>query len=338
MKFRGYAEIPDQLPRNFIMKNIVISFIIPHRGRHDLLLATLNSIAQTHYDQEKIEVNVVTQNKSLDQFMDSVKPLYTLNIYHHPEFTTVSQSRNHGAQKATGEYFAFIDADIQLSVNWINEMLNTLNEDSRRVLSSAGQVSGANANYLENIRVSLSSINIDSTVDMLGGGNLFTTKSVYQKAGGFPEHLATCEDYYFTDKVNKLGDIYFTSRASFVHLGEDKNAMEMFKKEIWRGQSNLLSIRGRRISPSELPSVITPLLIFLLTLLSIIFLLAGIYPAAIISLIFSFMPILLYAARLYLKSGDKVGLTDAIRFYAVYFPARSIGTLIGIWKKISESN
>lgn len=320
-----------------IMKSAEISFVIPHKGRERLLVPTLKSVLMQQFPLDKVEIILVTQNETLNSSINALKNNCSLHIYHRPSSETVSQLRNYGAGKAHGKYLAFIDADIELSSNWITEMLFALEENSERVLISAGQINSDNANYLEKVRSSLGRININSNVNALGGGNLFTTKEIFVKAGKFPEHLTTCEDYYFTDKVNKLGDLYYTSKASFIHLGEDKDNTEMFKKEIWRSQSNLLSIKGRKVSISEIPSFIVPVSILFFLLATVYLLITGLYMAAVFCFIIFIIPITLYTIRLYMKSGKQLSLFDIIKFYSIYFPARATGTLIGLFKNITRS-
>jgi len=66
-----------------------------------------------------------------------------------------------------------------------------------------------------------------------------------------------------------LGKIYCTPRADFIHLGEDKNWKELFKKEIWRAKGNIKSIKGRKITLKEIPSITIPIWIILFGFLTV---------------------------------------------------------------------
>jgi len=192
--------------------------------------------------------------------------------------------------------------------------------------------------HLEKIRTALSNAVTDDNVSFLPGRNLFLLRETFDRIGGFPVHLITCEDYYFTDKANQIGDLYYTSKASYIHLGEDKDYKEMYKKEIWRGQSNLLSIRGRSIPLNEIPSFIIPIAIFLLFLITLALLISGEYVFAIISLFTMLLPIAVYSMRLYILAKDKVGYDDVLKFYLYYFPARAIGTIGGAFKTLTSKS
>lgn len=314
--------------------DIDISFIIPHKGREELLQATLQSIARQDYPLDKVEVVVVTQNSQL--MIGTLPPAEVLKcrVHYRPEQETISTLRNYGAAHSCGKFLAFLDADIDLSSNWIKTMLDELSANPERVLASASQACDADAPTLEQIRTALSNANVDCNVQFLPGANLFLKRTIFNISKGFPEHLASCEDYYFTDKVSKLGLLYYSSRANFKHLGEDKSYLELYKKEIWRGQSNLKSLQGRPIKPSEWPSLLTPSWILLFAIITLVTLLLQEPAYALMSLMLTLTPVAAYSWRLYRVAGGKLGLIPILQFYSVYFPARIVGTLTGLFTTI----
>ena len=325
----------SQIAKIKAMNKTLISFIIPHKGREQFLQKTLESITSQEIDLALVEVIIVTQNNKLTAETLNFQQKIALSVYINPVTDSISSLRNFGVEKAKGEYLALLDADIFLSANWTQCMLDTLNEVSTRVISSAVQINGPDAPPLEKIRTALSNAITDHNVSFLPGRNLFLSRETFNKIGGFPVHLITCEDYYFTDKANQLGDLYYTSKASYIHLGEDKNFKEMYKKEIWRGQSNLLSIKGRSIPLNEIPSFIIPIAILLLFLITLALLVSGKYVFAIISLFAVLLPITAYSTRLYILAKNKVSYEDVLKFYLYYFPARAIGTIGGLFKTLN---
>lgn len=318
------------------MSSILVSFIIPHKGREHYLQETLESIASQEFDLSTLEVIVVTQNDRLTKKTMDFKQRLSLSVYTKPASYTISSLRNEGADNAKGRYLAFLDADIHISSNWVQCMIDTLNEKKTRVIASAVQINGQDAPPLEKIRTALSNAATDQNVSFLPGRNLFLTRDTFNRIGGFPPHLITCEDYYFTDRANQFGDLYYTSKASYIHLGEDKNYREMYKKEIWRGQSNLLSIRGRPVPLNELPSFILPIAILILFLFFVFSIITGHYILAATGFITMTIPVILYSLRLYMIAGKKVRLYDVVKFYLYYFPGRAIGTVAGLFKTVTS--
>jgi len=318
---------------------VKVSFIIPHKGRLEMLKETIFSILNLNYDQTQLEIIVVSQNNAL-----SVNELVDNNINNQVEVFladergTISKSRNIGAAKAKGEYLAFLDADIDLSNNWLLVMFEEMNRNSQRKLVSAHQVCSDDAPELEKLRTELSNIEVDVNVKFLPGRNLFLHKDTFKAVNGFPEHLITCEDYFFTDKVDELGDLFYTSKASYIHLGEDKEWYQLFHKEIWRGQSNLKSLSGRTIPLREYPSFLVPLWIFFFCIAASLSLLFGNLSSTLACITFIALPIFLYSQRLSRMAKRKIKFGIIVKFYLVYFGARAIGTVVGLTKSFNVRN
>ena len=314
------------------MKTPLISFVVPHKGRENLLHETIKSITLQDFDLSSIEVIIVTQNDKLSEETLRFREFFPLSVYPRPVTDTISSLRNYGAANAKGEYLAFLDADIDLSPNWTSCVLQELHSNERRALISAIQCNSQSANSIERIRTALNNINKDSNVDCLDGKNLFLKHETFRLAGGFPGQLQTCEDIYFTNKVRSLGYLYLTSQTTFIHLGEDKDHAIMFKKEIWRGLSNLNSFSGRKVPLREFPSILIPAGLIPLLIMSLITLINGLYIPFVITASLMFSPVLAYSMRLYQHSRDRnVGFFAMLRFYMVYFSARSIGTYKGLY-------
>ncbi len=319
------------------MDNLV-SFIIPHKGRFDMLKETLRSITEQDYPQTQIEVIVVSQTPEIrDEKLISDTEL-SLTIFIRPESETVSALRNYGTNHSSNNYLAFLDADIYISPNWISTMLSHLEKTPERSIISGTQICEASSPPMEKIRTSLASAEKDQTIAFLPGCNLFLSREVFDKVSGFPEHLITCEDYYFTCKAAQFGSLYRTSDATYIHLGEDKNFSIAFKKEMWRGQSNLLSIRGRSIPIREVPSLILPVGICFSLLSALISLAAGYYPASLLLLGLGLTPVLIYSFRLTFILKSPVNIGVAIGFYLTYFSARAVGIIAGLFKPTVRSS
>ena len=312
------------------------SFIIPHLGRESMLIDTLRSISLLESDQTTIEVIIVTKNKKLLFDTTILSKNMRIIIEHAPMNVTISKQRNIGFQVSKGDLIAFLDADILLASNWLITLSQLLDNSTKLV--SAIQKESEQAPPLEVLRTQLSNAYIDCNVEFLPGRNLLMTRDTFIKSGGFPEHLVTCEDYVFTQKVSAQGFLYYTSKSSYIHLGEDKEFIEMAKKEIWRGQSNLLSLRGRKISLSEYPSFIAPP-IFTIGLIAAIFCAAfHFYSVAFVCALMSFFILSTYTLRLRKISKSTLSPSNIMKFYSLYFPARTWGTLLGLMKPLRTNS
>lgn len=311
-----------------------VAFVIPHKGREELLEKTVNSILAQEDSEIKIDISVIVvsqnENAPLEEIESKEKRKLTVKVM--PENLTISALRNEGVKHCDADYLAFIDADMFLSPNWATAMILELDSEEKRVIVSSYEHIPDNATSIEKIRVLLNNYTKDTNVPFMTGRNLFLKRQIFNEIGGFPENLVTAEDYYFTGKASDLGNLYMSSKAFAIHLGEDKNYKEMFKKEIWRSRANYFSMKGRKVPISEIPSLLVPLwiaFIYIAIPVSFYFCKYLLYTTPVLILMFLF-PVSLYSLRCLKICSGKVSIIDTMLFYTVYFSARGIGVFAGI--------
>jgi glycosyltransferase involved in cell wall biosynthesis len=294
-----------------------------------MLRQTLASIACQQYDLGLLDVTVVSQNESLAAETLAAAEGVALQVIHRPVGENIGSLRNCGARATRGQFLAFLDADVDVAPNWIVAMRNELCDVPGRGMVAAMQRSADRPPAVEVVRTALLNSAKDREVHTLAGANLFIRRETFEKVGGFPEHLRTCEDSYFADQVRHHGKLFFSSRSSFLHLGEDQSYLQMFKKEIWRGQSNLASVIGRKLSVAELPSLVAPMWYGLFAAAAMIAI-----PWSIGWCLWFFLlamaPVVAYSFRLRRRAGAQVRSIDIFWFYLVYMTARFFGMIKGL--------
>jgi glycosyltransferase involved in cell wall biosynthesis len=301
----------------------MIDFIIPHMGRIELLTETINSIlAQT---SELVgQIIVVTKNATNAGLPEHKK----VKILRAAPTVSISEQRNMGVEQSTSDIIAFLDADIGLAPDWLSTCHNLLISNPNYAVVSAMQHCADISNSVELLRTTLSNAATEQTVDFLPGRNLLTYRRYHDAIGGFPTHLATCEDYYYTDKIQQFGKLYYTAKTYYYHLGEDASLRQTFAKEIWRSEYNLYSVKGRTISLREWPSILLP---FWLLAAGLITILGLHWPVlALLGLIALAAPVSAYALRLIRIKPPELSAGFSFIFYSVYFAARTLGTLKGV--------
>ncbi|SEA57802.1 glycosyltransferase family A protein [Alkalimonas amylolytica] len=301
-----------------------VDFVIPHMGRPEMLVTTIESILAQNCPERVHQILVVTKNSE-----PLVVPAHPkLTILYRPDATSISEQRNVGASYGQSEWLAFLDADIQLAPDWLATCLKLMQEQPTRVVLTAMQKDAQGAPVTERIRTVLCNTKVDTVAAYLPGCNLLLRRSSHQDVGGFPEHLQTCEDSYYTERLGQAGELYCTSQTYYIHLGEDKSFAQSFKKEIWRSEYNLKSLSGRKVPLREWPSILLPFWV-LLALLAM--LLSSLVPSLFLPAVALLMlPVLLYSLRLYRLPHNTVAFHYLLLFYTVYFAARAVGTLAGV--------
>lgn len=306
----------------------LVSFVIPHKGREELLHDTVASIAALELDDWRIEVVVVSANPAPPRLPLAVPG--ELRVVHLPNARSIAAQRNAGAAVAHGTHLAFIDADVALEPWWLREAFAALHRDPGYVLVAGTQRCPADPTWVERIRCGLAGVTADTDIQSAGGVSLLLPREYFDRAGGFPEHLATCEDVFFTQRLAELGKLRLAGAAGFVHLGEDRDLATLFRKEIWRARSNLHSLPGRRVPPREWPSVAIPLAWPLATGGAAVAAALGRPLVAACLGLAALAPVAAYALRAWRKCGGSPSLLHAAVYYVVFFTARSIGTFSGL--------
>lgn len=307
-----------------------ITFIIPHRGRAEFLAQTLQSIFNQNFQPELLNVLIITQDNA-----DKIKHLIPsgkirVEIVERPSTETISALRNYGVTISNSDFFAFIDADIELAANWVSEMVSAIESHPECMIVSSPQRSSKTPSKVEKIRVAAGYSHGNIFVSALSGHNLFVSRKAFDSVGGFPEHLKTCEDYFFTSVLGQIGKIFITGTTSYVHLGEDKSFSQVFKKEYWRALSNFPSLKNRTVPIREYPSILLPFWFLLSFFLVVSGLIIYSLPIVLVGIFGYISPVILYSFRLKNKSNSDIIFIDVAIFYFLYHTSRTVGSLAGL--------
>jgi len=119
-----------------------LSIIIPCKNEEEVIGKCLDSIITNRSNDSRFEI-IVVDNGSTDHTLEI---LYTfrehISLY---EFKvgTISELRNFGASKASGEWLAFIDADVVVGENWYKSVFQAiefymkLGENEKRIITGS---------------------------------------------------------------------------------------------------------------------------------------------------------------------------------------------------------
>ena len=313
---------------------INLSIIIPVKNEAVNLKACLQSIFDAHSAHISYEILVI-DNGSDDASVSVANELKA--IVHIVPDATVAGLRNFGAQKAQGEYLAFIDADCTVELDWFESLGPYLMKGSVKVFGSPPGIP-KRSTWVQKcwyqIRKKGSIETPVTSVEWLESMNLFVHSDAFKSVDGFDVRLVTCEDYDLCVRLKKYGDIVCDARIQAVHHGEAQTVRRFYEKERWRGVSNIEGFRRHGFSFAELPSLLFPLVqlvAIVVAMLTLIFTIVGnISPLWLLMILLLWQAPLLFMA--YRKSQANTRSQQVSGIWAllnVYFTARGQSLFMG---------
>jgi len=303
-----------------------VSIIIPMRNEEKNIQLCLDSIACNSFPKEQYEI-ICVDNGSTDRTLE-IASGYTKNLYQLPD-TTISAMRNYGAQRAQGEYLAFIDSDCVADKSWLQSASMYFGSESIVCFGSTPDIP-SDATWVQKTWYLSKQIRSDvQPVEWLESMNLIMKKDVFLEVGGFNEKLETCEDVDLCYRIGQKYQIISDKKIRVVHLGEAKTLGEFFRKEVWRGKGNLKGLKEHGLKLKEIPSIVLPLYYLLLPPIFLLLLFVNGTLFAIMSLVVLLAgPPLLVSIYVTGRMSNFRYVFQASMVYLVYFIARAISLIL----------
>ena len=285
------------------------SIIIPTYNSEKYIKDCLDGIFNLNYPKKDYEV-IVVDGGSKDNTLNILKK-YKIKVIHSKNLS-ISNSRNVGAKAAKGDVLVFVDSDCLVNKELLNKAKRYLKKNN---CFGAFYKPSEKASWVAKIWLMIEGKN-EGIVNWVPAGTLMVKRSVFFEIDGFNERLQTGEDFDFCYRIRKKGYKIFNDQSiSSIHLGQTDNLKDFFKKEMWRGNSLIKSIKKHGISKEELPST------FLTTyhFLAIVFFITSLFFYAdimILALLILLIPSFLLAVR---KTIQTRRITYLLNFYILIF-------------------
>ena len=251
------------------------SIIIPAKNEEKNIQQCLQSIATIAYPSDKYEVLLV-DNGSTDKTV-AVAESFGVKVFIYPELT-ISGLRNYAAKKAKGKILAFLDADCTVFPDWLGAASAWLDHEDVCCFGSPPEPPADGTWVQKSWFLVRGKSSIVEDVEWLESMNMFVRKNIFDVINGFDESLQTCEDYDLSIRLKAHGRIVADQRIRAVHHGEAATIPHFYRKESWRGISNMKGLFQHGFHWQEVPSLLIPvvyLLCIVVTLFLAVALLAG---------------------------------------------------------------
>ncbi|WP_323151240.1 glycosyltransferase [Pseudomonas glycinae] len=208
--------------------------------------------------------------------------------------------RNHGTAIATGEWLAFIDADIEMPEDWLRPLFDIEASGQADVFGLDLHTPAAAPWYAAawQRRTLRPTTHTSHIVDWLPSANLLMRRRWFDKVGGFNETLRTGEDKEFTLRLREHGARLLSINESVaLHWGYEMNWREWMGKELWRQGSHLQLLRSHGFSLRLLRFPMLSIFVWILDFLAISALLDGFPHHAAIMVMLTLVPGLVLSVR-----------------------------------------
>ncbi|MEM4125995.1 MAG: glycosyltransferase [Conexivisphaerales archaeon] len=204
-----------------LQKRPLVSVIIPTKNSARTIGDCLLSIQKQTYDNLEI---IVVDNNSTDITFE-IAQKFTQKAYRYgPER---SAQRNYGASKALGQYLLFVDSDMTLTPNVIDECINTCQENNVVATYIPEKIIGKG--FMIKIRDFERSFYTGTVIDAVR----FIKKDVFQQTGGFDERMTGVEDWDLDRKVKCYGKTRVINSFILHNEGKFDTKKYLEKKEYY---------------------------------------------------------------------------------------------------------
>jgi glycosyltransferase involved in cell wall biosynthesis len=175
----------------------LVSIIIPTKNSAQTLDACLQSIKNQSYSNTEI---IVVDNQSQDK-TKHIALNYTNKVYDHgPERCA---QRNCGAAKAVGDYYLFIDSDMEVGSDVVSACVKTTTKDEHLIAMIIPEESFGQGFWSQCKRLEKS---FYVGVDWIEAARFFN-KHHFHAVGGYDENLVSAEDWDLSQRIGSTGKI-----------------------------------------------------------------------------------------------------------------------------------
>jgi glycosyltransferase involved in cell wall biosynthesis len=216
-----------------------LSFIIPAFNEKSYIGNTLKKL-HDFAPKRPYEV-IIVDNGSTDNTIE-IAQSFNDTVLSCPT-GTIAAVRNTGVKASKGNILVFLDADVELTQDWQNNIESTITEllENSLLITGSRCLAPKTASIINNNWFNLLSASNSNTY--INSGHLITSKVLFDKISGFNESLKTAEDHDFCIRATESGaKITPKSALMVIHYGYPTTINQFIKRERWHGREDFETI------------------------------------------------------------------------------------------------
>lgn len=213
---------------------VPVSVVITILDEAKTIGSLLTALSQQTYQPSEV---LILDGGSTDETLDLIK---AFQAQHHTfpllvslvPGTNRSQARNQGVRLAKHDVIAVTDAGCVPKSTWLEELMQPFMHD-KGADAVAGFYDPAPKNVWENVIANFTSTrfwNFDEKSYLPSSRSLAFSRKAWQKAGGYPEELETCEDLVFAEKLKNQSKQWYVNKKAQVIWPQPKTVEELRDK------------------------------------------------------------------------------------------------------------
>jgi glycosyltransferase involved in cell wall biosynthesis len=257
---------------------------VPSYNRQDEISELLNSFKFLDFPRDRMEL-IIVDDGSTDQTVKIVESCqkdfpFSLKFYSQ-ENRGPGAARNMGMEKATGDFYVFIDSDCTVPPDWLKNLDKGLHEEKADAF-------GGRDSYREDFSDLLKAINFSMTSFITTGGlrgkkgrklakfyprsfNMGLSRKLYKKIGGFGS-LRHGQDIEYSHRIINSGAKVVYLHEVYVFHKRRTSIMRFFKQVFNWGiaRINLYKIDSSMLEPLHIAPALATLFFIVLLIVSLI--------------------------------------------------------------------
>ncbi|WP_281795980.1 glycosyltransferase [Desulforhabdus amnigena] len=209
-----------------------ISIIIPCFNEAAILRQTLGAIGRYMLDFKGSFEIIIVDNGSTDGSLQ-IGQEYGIKTLLAPSIT-IAALRNLGVTHSSGTILAFLDADVEITKEWVHaiQAFAANYPSNASIITGAPYLKPSNASWLENHWF----VGSEFSQKHINSGNMVVPRALFTRLSGFDEKLITGEDWEFCQRATRFGSkLVIDPKFKTYHYGFPKSLTQFIKREIWHG-------------------------------------------------------------------------------------------------------